>query len=185
MAATPSAMIPLGSGATDFQLPDTISGQTLSLQELKGEKGTLVMFICNHCPYVKHLNASLVEMAGKFMPLGIAWVAISANDAIKYPADAPAAMTQHAREQGYPFPYLYDETQEVARAYQAACTPDFFLFDSNLRCVYRGQYDNSRPGNNLPVTGADLEKAMRNLLEGKPPVDPQIPSIGCNIKWKS
>ena len=177
-------MLPLGTRAPAFTLPDTVSGKPLSLDALKGAKGTVVMFICNHCPFVKHINAGLVSAARDYQGKGIAFVAISANDAANYPADAPGKMKEAARQLGYPFPYLYDETQDVARAYQAACTPDLYLFDANLACVYRGQFDDARPGNGAPVTGRDLRAAMDALLAGTPVNPAQKPSVGCNIKWK-
>lgn len=184
MARTPSNMIPLGTLAPDFQLPDTVSGETLGLQEIKGDKGTVIMFICNHCPFVKHVNQGIVQMAEDYQDKGIGFIAISSNDVQNYPDDSPELMKVNAMEEGYSFPYLYDETQEVARAYDAACTPDFYLFDNSLSLVYRGQMDSSRPGNEIPVTGSDLRDSMEALLKGNP-VDPeQKPSIGCNIKWK-
>ncbi len=184
MARTPSNMIPLGTKAPDFKLPDTVSGQTVSLNELKGTQATVVMFICNHCPFVKHVNAGMVAMAKDYQSMGIGFIAISSNDVLNYPDDAPDLMTVNAREEGYPFPYLYDESQEVAKAYDAACTPDFYLFDRNLQLVYRGQMDDSRPGNGIPVTGKDLRAAIDTLLSGGKINAIQKPSIGCNIKWK-
>ena len=177
-------MLPLGTRAPDFTLPDTVSGRTLSLGELKGANGTVVMFICNHCPFVKHINAGLVKAANDYQGRGIAFVAISANDVANYPADAPERMKETARQERYPFAYLYDESQAVAKAYQAACTPDLYLFDASLACVYRGQFDDARPGNGAPVTGKDLRAAMDALLAGKPISPDQKPSVGCNIKWK-
>ena len=185
MARTPSNMIPLGSQAPDFQLPDTVSGQSLQLTDVRGEKGTLVAFICNHCPFVKHINAGLVALAEEFQNQGMGFVAISSNDVVNYPEDHPDLMTQTAKEEGYTFPYLYDETQFVAKAYDAACTPDFYLFDAEDALVYRGQMDDSRPGNGLPVTGEDLRSAMQALLQGERISEDQKPSIGCNIKWKT
>lgn len=184
MSATSSTMLPIGTSAPDFELPDTVSGKTLSLTELAGEKGTLVMFICNHCPYVKHVNAELVRIAEEYQKQGVSFIAISANDVENYPDDAPDKMKEHAAKEGYPFPYLYDESQEVAKAYQAACTPDFFLFDAAKKCFYRGQLDRSRPKNDIPVTGVDLRNALNILLMGGKPPEKQVPSIGCNIKWK-
>ena len=185
MAQTPSNMLPLGTRAPSFTLPDTVSGKPLSLDSLKGAKGTVVMFICNHCPFVKHVNGELVRVAKDYQSKGISFVAISANDVRNYPEDGPDKMKAAAKQLGYPFPYLYDETQAVAKAYQAACTPDLYLFDANLACVYRGQLDDSRPGNGMPVNGKDLRAAMDALLAGKP-IDPaQKPSVGCNIKWKN
>lgn len=184
MAATPSAMMPLGTKAPDFSLSDTVSGKKLSLSELKGKKATLVMFICNHCPYVLHVNDELVRVARDYQPNGVSFIAISSNDVENYPQDGPEFMKEQAKKVGYPFPYLYDESQEVARAYHAACTPDLFLFDHDLKCVYRGQLDGSRPKNDIPVTGKDLRAALDAVLAGKEVSKHQIPSIGCNIKWK-
>ncbi len=185
MAATPSVMMPLGTIATSFELVDTVSGQSMNLNSLKGEKATLVIFICNHCPYVLHINDELIRIAKMYQPKGVSFIAISSNDVVNYPQDGPELMKIHAEKVGYPFPYLYDETQEVAKAYNAACTPDLFLFDFELKCVYRGQIDGSRPKNNIPVTGEDLRNALDAILEGKKIDERQIPSIGCNIKWKS
>ncbi|MGE0589098.1 MAG: thioredoxin family protein [Cyclobacteriaceae bacterium] len=185
MARTPSTMIPLGIKAPDFKLPDTASGRILSLEDVRGKQGTLIMFICNHCPFVKHVNDELVKLGDEFPSKGVAFAAINSNDVQSHPEDSPDKMTQVARSLGYSFPYLYDETQQVARAYDAACTPDFFLFDAELRLVYRGQLDGSRPGNDVPVTGEDLRAAMNLLLEGKPISEDQKPSLGCNIKWKA
>ena len=176
-------MLPLGTRAPAFTLPDTVSGKTLSLDAVKGARGTVVMFICNHCPYVKHVNPELVRVARDYQGKGIGFVAISANDAVNYPDDAPDKMKAAAKQLGYPFPYLYDESQAVAKAYQAACTPDFFLFDSAMLCVYRGQLDESRPGKGAP-DGRDLRAALDAVVAGKPVSDVQKPSVGCNIKWK-
>ena len=184
MAQTNSTMMPLGTRAPSFNLPDTVSGRNVSLESAKGEKGTVVLFICNHCPYVKHVNAALVRTANDYIGRGIGFVAISSNDAANYPDDAPDRMAAAARQLGYPFPYLYDESQDVAKAYQAACTPDFYLFDAGLACVYRGQFDDARPGNGKPVDGKDLRAAMDALLAGRPIDAAQKPSVGCNIKWK-
>ena len=184
MAATPSTMMPLGTIAPSFKLPDTISGKSLSLSDLKGEKATLVMFICNHCPYVLYINEELVSIAEEYQPKGVSFIAISSNDVINYPQDHPELMKIQAERVGYTFPYLYDESQDVAKAYNAACTPDIFLFDENLKCVYRGQLDRSRPNNNIPVSGKDLRNALQALLSGLEISEEQIPSIGCNIKWK-
>lgn len=184
MARTPSTMIPLGTRAPEFSLPDTISGKELSLNDVNGEKGTLVMFICNHCPYVLHVNEQLVQLGNDYQPNGIKLVAINSNDDEKYPEDSPEKMTLVAKKMGYPFPYLYDETQEVAKAYDAACTPDFFLFDVEMRLVYRGQLDGARPGNDVPVTGTELREAMDALLYGEEMPQDQLPSMGCNIKWR-
>lgn len=185
MAYTESHMLPLGTKAPDFTLPDTVSGKMVSLKDLaKGKKATVVMFLCNHCPYVVHVNPEIVRLANDYIPKGVAFVGISSNDVEQYPDDAPDKMKEVAERVGYPFPYLYDETQEVARAYDAACTPDFYVFDENLKLVYRGRLDDSRPGNNKPLTGKDLRRALDAVLSGQP-VDPiQYPSGGCNIKWK-
>ena len=185
MARTPSNMIPLGSTAPNFNLPDTVSGQSLQLNDVRGEKGTLIAFICNHCPFVKHINAGLVQLAKDYQEQGFGFVAISSNDVVNYPEDHPDLMTQTAKEEGYTFPYLYDQSQQVAKAYDAACTPDFYVFDAQDTLTYRGQMDDSRPGNGLPVTGADLRAALQAMLEGKTVSEDQKPSIGCNIKWKS
>lgn len=185
MARTPSNMLPLGTKAPDFELLDTVSDKQLSLKDGKGENGTVVMFICNHCPFVVHVNPEIVSLANAYQDKGIGFVAISSNDVENYPQDAPHLMKEKAKGEKYPFPYLYDETQKVAKAYDAACTPDFYLFDADLKLVYRGQLDNSRPGNGLPLTGEDLRKAMDALLDGTA-IDPeQKPSLGCNIKWKA
>lgn len=183
MARTPSNMLPLNTAALDFDLIDTITDKQLTLGDTAGEKGTVIMFICNHCPFVIHVNPEIVKMAQEYQPKGIGFVAISSNDIINYPQDAPHLMKQKAMDQGYTFPYLFDETQEVARAYDAACTPDFYLFDSGLKLAYRGQLDDSRPGNGVPLTGADLRNAMEALLKGDAIDSNQKPSIGCNIKW--
>lgn len=186
MAATPSNMMPIGTTAPDFTLPDTISGETKSLNELKGSKGTVVMFICNHCPYVIHIKEQLIAIANHYAELGINTVAISANDVENYPQDAPEKMTELMKDWGQPFTaYLYDESQDVAKAYQAACTPDIYLFDENAACVYRGRLDGSTPKNDEPLTGKDLRDALENLLNKRPQNEEQIPSIGCNIKWKA
>jgi thiol-disulfide isomerase/thioredoxin len=184
MAQTPSNMIPIGTKAPDFSLFDAVSDKELQLEHLKGKKGTVVMFICNHCPFVIHINSMLVEIAHKYQNKGISFVAISSNDVINYPQDGPNYMKLHAKNEKYPFPYLYDESQEVAKAYDAACTPDFFVFNKDLKLCYRGQLDDSRPGNNIPVTGIDLSYALDCLLENKENTKNQKPSIGCNIKWK-
>lgn len=184
MANTPSNMLPLGSKAADFELIDTVSGKEMSLKKLKGNKGTVLFFICNHCPFVIHVNKELVKIANEYASKGISFIAISSNDVENYPQDSPELMKENAQIFNYSFPYLYDKTQEVAKAYDAACTPDTYLFDEYLNLVYRGQIDDSRPGNDLPVTGSDLRKAMDHLLNNKGIVKNQRPSIGCNIKWK-
>lgn len=183
MAATETTQIDLGFTAPDFVLPDTVSGKSVSLAELKGERATVVMFICNHCPFVVHVNDELVRLANDYIPRGVSFIAISSNDVENYPDDSPELMKETAERLGYPFPYLYDETQEVARAYHAACTPDLSIFDSELKCVYRGQLDDSRPGRGTP-DGRDIRAALDNILAGKPVNPDQKPSIGCNIKWK-
>jgi len=183
MARTPSNMLPLGTKAPAFRLLDTVSDKIVTLDSLKGEMGTVIMFICNHCPFVIHVNPKIVEMAKEYQNKGIGFIAISSNDIVNYPQDAPHLMKQTALELEYTFPYLYDETQEVAKAYDAACTPDFYLFDKRQLLVYRGQLDDSRPGNGIPVSGRDLRSAIDALLKGDD-IDPdQKPSIGCNIKW--
>jgi peroxiredoxin len=183
MVRTPSTMLPLGTAAPDFSLPN-LDGRLMSLADVAGEKGTVVMFICNHCPFVKHVADQLATLGRDYLPRGVGVVAISSNDVSTHPADSPEQMVHEAEERGYLFPYLYDETQEVAKAYHAACTPDFYLFDADRALVYRGQLDSSRPGSDVPVTGRDLRAAIDALLAGQPPVAEQIPSLGCNIKWK-
>jgi peroxiredoxin len=184
MALTPTKPIPLGFQAPAFKLPNVISEKKTTFDDIRGQKGTLVMFICNHCPYVVHVINELVSIGREYMPKGIGMVAINSNDVEKYPADSPAKMVDFAKEKKFPFPYLYDKTQEVAKAYDAACTPDFNLFDKDNKCVYRGQLDSSRPGNDTPVNGADLRRALDQVLRGKAVPEKQIPSSGCNIKWK-
>ncbi|MCA9306780.1 MAG: thioredoxin family protein [Phycisphaerales bacterium] len=184
MAATESTMVELGTTTPDFALPDTVSGKTVRLADLQG-KAFLIMFICNHCPFVVHVRDELARIGRDYAPKGVCCIAISSNDVANYPQDGPDRMKQEAKAAGYTFPYLYDETQEVARAYSAACTPDFYVFDANKKLVYRGQLDDARPGNNKPVTGNDIRAALDAVLAGKKPTDNQKPSIGCNIKWKS
>ena len=184
MSAVESTMLGLGTKAPDFTLP-IVTGGILNLNKYsKHSKGIVVAFICNHCPYVKHINSKLVEIANSYIQQGIGFIAISSNDAEKYPDDAPEKMVDVVKQERYPFPYLYDETQEVAKNYMAACTPDFFLFNENNELVYRGQFDESRPGNGKEATGDDLKSAIDALLNREEPVERQIPSIGCNIKWK-
>lgn len=178
-------MIDLGTKAPDFKLPDTVSGNELTYSDVKGKNGTLIIFSCNHCPYVIHINAALVKLAHDFMDQEIGVVAISSNDAEKYPQDGPDKMQIVAKVLQYPFPYLYDETQEVAKAYDAACTPDFYLFDASDKLYYRGRLDSSRPKTETPVTGEDLRSALSTMLSKKPAPEKQYPSAGCNIKWKS
>lgn len=184
MAETPSNMLALGTQAPYFDLMNTKDGNMVNLHAAKGKNGTVIMFICNHCPYVIHVNHMLVEIANKYADKGIGFVAISSNDANTYPQDGPDRMKIHAEKNNYPFPYLYDETQNIAKAYDAACTPDIYVFDSDLNLVYRGQLDDSRPANIVPVTGNDLRHALDCLLENKENTALQRPSIGCNIKWK-
>lgn len=184
MALTESNMIQLGTLAPDFTLPDTVSGSNLSLEELKAKNGTCILFLCNHCPYVIHVNSELVKIANEYKSKGINFIAISSNDAVNYPEDAPDKMKIVAKVLQYPFPYLYDETQEVAKAYEAACTPDIYVFDGQLALYYRGRLDESRPGNNHILNGSDLRLALDMLLENQNPPEKQYPSAGCNIKWK-
>lgn len=184
MARTPSNMLPLGTKAPNFELYDTVSNKHVSLNNINGEKGTIIAFICNHCPFVKHVNHEIVAIANDYKAKGIQTIAISSNDVENYPEDAPELMLENARNEGFTFPYLYDESQEVAKAYDAACTPDFYLFDNDLKLVYRGQLDDSRPQNGIPVSGKDLRNALDALIAGKPIDNEQKPSIGCNIKWK-
>lgn len=183
MALTPSTMLPLGTQAPNFELPDP-SGKIYHLADFAGAPALLVAFICNHCPYVKHVRAGLAQLAKDYQAKGAKVVGISANDITSHPDDAPAKMAQEAAEAGYSFPYLYDESQSVAKAYRAACTPDFYVFDSNQKLIYRGQMDSSRPGNGIPVTGADLRAALDSALAGSAAAAEQKPSIGCNIKWR-
>ena len=184
MAKTPSTMLPLGTIAPNFSLPEPATGRTVSLDEATGSAGVLVVFMCNHCPYVIHLRKGLAAFAREYLPQGIGVVGINANDASAYPDDSPEMMAREVKDAGYPFPYLFDETQEVAKAYQAACTPDFFLFDADRSLVYRGQFDGSRPGNGIPVTGEDLRRAADALLANGPVPEDQRASVGCNIKWR-
>jgi len=184
MSRTSSNMLPLGTKAPDFILFDTVSEKLLNLEELKGEKATVILFICNHCPFVMHLNHEIVKIANKYQDSGVSFVAISSNDIANYPQDAPYLMQQVAKDMKYPFPYLYDETQEVATSYDASCTPDIYVFDWDLILVYRGQIDDSRPENKLPVNGKDLRNALHAIITGKEITGIQKPSIGCSIKWK-
>ena len=184
MAHTESSMLPLGTSAPHFHLPDVVSHRQLSLEDTRGPKGLLVMFICRHCPFVKHLEKALAQLGRDYAGKGIGIVAISSNDADRFSEDSPEYLAQQAKEFDFSFPYLYDETQKVARAYDATCTPDFFLFDSSLELVYRGQFDSSRPGNNVPITGKDLRAALDAVIAEQPVSSDQRPSIGCNIKWK-
>ncbi|NJB81605.1 thioredoxin family protein [Wenyingzhuangia aestuarii] len=184
MALTPSNNMNNGAKAPDFNLPDVVLGKELSLAQVKGANGTVVLFICNHCPFVIHVNPLLVSLANDYKAKGIHFVAISSNDVEKYPQDAPHLMKQHAIDNQYPFPYLYDASQEVAKTYDAACTPDIYVFDQNLRSYYHGQLDNSRPGNGIPSTGKDIKEALDLMLQGKSYDKPEKPSVGCGIKWK-
>ncbi len=183
MAETPSTMVPLGTTAPNFRLPDT-TGKLVSLADFGAAPAVLVMFICNHCPFVKHIRRGLAQFGRDYQGRGLAILAINSNDVANYPEDSPENMAKEAKAAGYTFPYLYDETQEVAKSYRAACTPDFFLFDRDRRLVYRGQFDDSRPSNNKAVTGADLRAAVDAVLASRPIAIEQKPSIGCNIKWK-
>ena len=183
MVAVNSTMLPLGTSAPDFRLPDT-NGKSVSLADFKDKPALLVIFMCNHCPYVKHIRAGLAQLAGDYLPRGVAIVGINSNDVASHPEDSPAKMAEEVKLAGYGFPYLYDASQAVAKTYHAACTPDIYLFDRSRRLVYRGQFDDSRPGNGIPVTGKDLRAALDAVLAGKAPSTFQAPSIGCNIKWK-
>jgi peroxiredoxin len=185
MARTESKMLALGTKAPHFSLPDTVSGSTLDLKNMTGTKGTVIMFICNHCPFVIHVDPEISKLAKEYTTKGFGFIGISSNDVENYPQDSPERMKVKAKEEDYTFPYLYDKTQEIAKAYDAACTPDFYLFDDGLKLVYRGQLDDSRPENDLKLTGGDLRKAMDAILKGSPIPKHQKPSIGCSIKWKS
>ncbi len=183
MPLTPSSMLPLGTKAPDFSLPDTISGKTVSLNDIKSNIATVVIFMCNHCPYVIHIQTKLVDVVKHYQTMGIQFVGINANDVKNYPADSPEKMRDEATLHGYSFPYLFDATQNVARAYQAECTPDLYVFDRELKCVYRGRFDGSTPGNNVPVTGEELTAALDAILHNRSVDEDQKPSVGCNIKW--
>lgn len=184
MVLTPSTMLPIGTQAPSFRLPEVVTGKTISLDNFTNKKGLLVMFICQHCPFVKHVKAELANLGKDYLAQDLGIVAISANDVANYPDDSPDNLKLMAETEGFNFPVCYDETQEVAKAYKAACTPDFFLFDAQHKLVYRGQLDDSRPSNNQPVTGKDLRKAIELVLVGKEVPSAQKPSVGCNIKWK-
>ncbi len=184
MSLTESTMLELGTEAPDFALPDVTTGKTVRRDDFRNKKALLVMFICTHCPYVKHIEKTLGKLGRDYADQPIAIAAVSSNDVTTHPADSPEGLKAQAKTNGFTFPYLYDESQAVAHAYKAACTPDFFLFDADFHLVYRGQYDSSRPGNGVPVTGVDLRKAIDTLLAGKPVSPDQRPSIGCNIKWR-
>jgi peroxiredoxin len=185
MALTESTMLELGTTAPDFALTDVVTGKTVRRDDFRGRKALLVMFICAHCPYVKHIERGIALLGKEYSSQSVGIVAISSNDATTHPADNPAGLKQQAETCGFIFPYLYDESQAVAHAYKAACTPDIFLFDEGFRLVYRGQFDSSRPGNGVPVTGQDLRAAIGQVLTGKPVPKDQRPSVGCNIKWKA
>lgn len=185
MALTPSTMLALGTQAPDFSLPDVVTGKPVSPADYAAKKGLLVMFICRHCPYVKHIEKELSRLGRDYAGKDIAIIAVSANDADAYPDDSPAKLKEYAEREGFTFPLCYDESQQTAKAYSAACTPDFFLFNAERELVYRGQLDDSRPGNGKPVTGKDLRAAVDALLAGKQPSQEQTPSMGCNIKWKA
>ncbi|MBV8552401.1 MAG: thioredoxin family protein [Acidobacteriaceae bacterium] len=184
MSRTESAMLPLGTPLPEFQLPDVVSGEAITLDRFRDRKALLVMFICRHCPYVKHVQNVLAKLGKDYAGQSLGIVAISSNDADAYPDDAPSSLKEQALELGFNFPYVYDETQDVARAFAAACTPDFFLFDQNRKLAYRGQFDSSRPRNDTPVTGQDLRAAIDALLNGGEVNKDQKPSLGCNIKWR-
>ena len=184
MVKTASTMRKLGTPAHDFKLVN-VDGRMVGLDDFADKEALLVMFICNHCPFVKHIADGLTQLANDYLPRGVAIVGINSNDASAYPQDSPEQMVHEAEQRGYPFPYLFDETQEVAKTYGAACTPDFFLYDKSRKLVYRGQLDASRPGNEIPVTGSDLRAALDALLASRPLPERQIPSIGCNIKWRA
>lgn len=184
MSKTASTMLPLGTIAPDFELEDVRTGQQVKLRDDMDYRGTVIMFICNHCPYVKHINSQLTTLANEYSSQNIRFLAINSNDIVNYPDDSPQNMIITAEANHYPFPYLFDETQEIAKAYHAACTPDFFVFNDSLSLIYRGQLDDSRPGNNIPVTGDSIRFALNCLLESRPPNLEQRPSLGCNIKWK-
>lgn len=184
MAETPSTMIPLGTKAPQFSLLDARSGEIQSLENLRAPVATVIMFICNHCPYVKHILPELLKIIPKYQSKGIQFIAISSNDATKYPQDGPEEMRLEAEKNNFSFPYLYDESQDAAKAYHAACTPDFYIFDKDLLCVYRGRFDDATPGNQRPVTGTDLIKALDHIIRDEPVNSEQIASVGCNIKWK-
>ncbi len=183
MVLTPSTMLPLGTQAPDFSLPDPW-GKVVSLSDFADAPALLVVFLCNHCPYVKHIAPHFAQLASQYQARGVAVVAINSNDYQMYPEDSPEQMREEIQRRGYTFPYLIDETQAVVKAYRAACTPDFYVFDRQRRLVYRGQMDGSRPGNDVPITGQDLRRALDAVLEGRPVPDEQWPSLGCNIKWK-
>lgn len=184
MAKTASNMLALGTKAPEFNLEDVTRSKKINLKQYAGRKATLIMFICNHCPYVKYINPELSRLAHDYMSEDIGFIAINSNDVEQYPDDSPEKMRETAKANNYPFPYLFDESQEVAKAYRAACTPDFYIFDKDLELVYRGQFDDARPGNDIPVTGQSIREALNNILKGQTVDVLQKPSLGCNIKWK-
>ena len=184
MAYKESTMLPIGTKARDFSLPDTVSGNIVSLDDIRADKATVLMFLCNHCPYVHHVNPEIVRLVADYKNQGVSFAGISSNDVAHYPQDGPELMKKVARDLGYNFPYLYDESQEVARNYDAACTPDFYVFDSDLTLVYRGRLDDSRLGNDIPLSGSDLRAAIDSVLSNGPVNETQYPSGGCGIKWK-
>lgn len=184
MALTESNMLPLGTKAPDFTLTDTVSGNDLSLSEIASDKATVLMFICNHCPYVIHVNPEIKRLSDEYLAKGVKFIAISSNDIVNYPDDSPAKMMELVKQEGFNFPYLYDGSQEVAKAYDAACTPDFYVFDGDLKLAYRGRLDDSRPNSGTPLTGKDLRAAIDGVLAGTEVLAKQYPSAGCNIKWK-
>jgi peroxiredoxin len=184
MVAVPSTMLPLGTRLPEFSLPNAVDGRTVSSADFDGQPALLVMFLCNHCPYVQHVKGEIGRIAKEYAPRGVGVVAISSNDIAAFPEDAPEKMKELAQREGWAFPYLFDETQAVAKAFRAACTPEFYLFDRDRKLVYRGQLDDSRPKNNVPVTGRDLRAALDAVLAGRPVPRDQVPSVGCNIKWK-
>lgn len=185
MALKESNMLPLGTLAPDFLLPDTISGEQVHAHQTMNGQISVIMFLCNHCPYVIHVNPQITELAKEYQSQGVQFLAISSNDVVNYPQDGPDLMKKTAQQEGYTFPYLYDETQQVAKAYDAACTPDFYVFNKDMKLAYRGRLDGSRPGNDQTLTGEDLRNALDALINGKAIPDPQYPSAGCNIKWKA
>lgn len=184
MAITPSNHIPLGTKVPKFNLPDAISGKSISLDEIQSDSATVIMFICNHCPFVKHIQTKIVDLAKEYQQKGVAFIAINSNDTISYPEDNPDEMRKVAIDQGYTFPFLVDETQAIAKAYQAACTPEFYIINKDQKLIYHGRFDDATPGNNNPVTGKDLSSALDAVLLNKPLDSQQFPSVGCNIKWK-
>jgi peroxiredoxin len=184
MALTESTMLPLGTQAPDFRLQDTVSGEDLALEDLRSDKATVIMFICNHCPYVLHVNPEILRVAHDYIPQGVSFIAISSNDIVKYPVDAPEKMKEFAKENKFPFVYLFDESQDIAKAYDAACTPDFYVFDGDLKLAYRGRLDRSKPKTDVPLNGEDLRGAIIAVLSGNPVNQKQYPSAGCSIKWK-